>query len=50
MKLAAAKKYLREQKAVQPDLKPRDVPRQRVLEVLGFDEDDGVEIAETPCQ
>jgi hypothetical protein len=35
---------------VQLGRKPQDVPRRRVRAVLGFDEDDEVEIAETPCQ
>jgi hypothetical protein len=50
MKWVAAKKYLREQTTVQLDQKLQVEPLQRVHVALGFDEDDGVEIAETPCQ
>jgi hypothetical protein len=49
MKWVAAKKYLHAQTTVQLDQILQVEPRQRVLEVQGFDEDDGVEIAETPC-
>jgi hypothetical protein len=50
MKWVAAKKYLREQTTVQLDQKLQVALLQLVLAVQGFDEDDGVEIAETPCQ
>jgi hypothetical protein len=50
MKWVAAKQFLPEQITVQLGRKPQAVPLQRVREELGFDEDDEVEIAETPCQ